>query len=149
MKTKVLLVVSMLLIISGCSCEKRMAKLMFRCPQLFETKKIEAVHITPEVKADTAIVFSAGNADTVYLERDNIIATVIRECDTLRIYILIPADTVYVPVEVDVPKPEIVVEERASFGENLAMFFNRFILVMVVGTVFVVVLYVTLMNIKK
>jgi hypothetical protein len=108
---------------AGCSCEKRMQRLMYRCPQLFERKTVPAVVVVPESVSDTVFVFSPGEADTLRIVDERIETLIVRRFDTLKVSVRVPADTVIEYISVEVPKPEIIVKERVGIAEGVKRVF--------------------------
>lgn len=122
---KLLLPIICIFFFFGCSCEQQMHRLTYRCPELFTTKNITVPVYVPEYNTDTMFFFSAGQTDTLYIEKDRVKATLIRTRDTLRVYINVPADTVYKNVNVEVPKP--VIEKKKSLFDRMG---NVFLIIM-------------------
>ena len=114
---KKILFLSIAALCASCSCEYQMRRLMYKCPEMFESKNITVPVYVPEYKTDTTFIFSAGKTDTLTIQKDRVVATIIRTRDTLRVHIRVPADTIYREVRVEVPKP--VFGKKKSFFDRL------------------------------
>lgn len=146
---RIFLIVTLLFFFAGCDCGKQLHRLSYRCPELFERKMIISSIVIPEKELDTVFVFSQGPTDTVITYQDNIIATIIRQYDTLKIYVRVPSDTVYVEIPVEVPRPVIEVKERANAMDGLKSLISWIIALLVLTGVFLIVVTVIIKQIKK
>jgi hypothetical protein len=68
------------------------------------------------------------------------VATLIRVRDTLRVYLRVPADTIYKTVQVEIPKP--VIEKKKGFFERLGNSLLWMTLASIGALVFVFLFYV-------
>lgn len=107
----------LLFLAAGCSCEKQMHRLTYRCPELFTQKTIIDTTFIPEYKYDTTFIFSAGIVDTFTVVKDRVEIKILRERDTLKTYIYVPADTIIKTHYVEVPKP--VIGKKPSLLDRL------------------------------
>ncbi len=125
------------LIFSGCSCEKQMYRLSYKCPDLFTTKDIPYTYTIPEYHVDTVFVFSKGDTDTLTITDNRGDVVIIRQLDTLKVFIHLPADTIteYIPVEV--PKP--IIESKKTFWDHLE---TILILIIIGGVIYGIILII-------
>lgn len=115
----------------GCSCEKQMHKLTYKCPELFEPKIIESVVVIPEYQHDTTFIFT-GMTDTLIIEKERVEVRLIRSIDTLKTFITVPADTIIKEVIVEVPKPVIEKQSGWTVVVKVLSIMLAFIIIMLV-----------------
>ena len=109
------------LLFTSCSCEQKMHRLTYKCPELFELKTIDVPIFIPAFRTDTTFVFSKGDTDTLHIVKERVVATIIRSHDTLKVYLTVPPDTVYKTIQVEVPKP--IIERKNTFLEKIGKAF--------------------------
>lgn len=115
---KIVLLILISLIATGCSCTYRLQTLMIRCPELFETKKIIDTVIIPEYKKDTTF-FLTGTTDTFTVFQDRIQLKIVRQFDTLKVFTKLPADTIYKTITIEKVKP--VIEKKSPIGVYIVL----------------------------
>ncbi len=93
-------------LLSGCSCPQRLARLQERCPQCFDTATVSDTLVLHQVDTDTAFVFSPYvERDTFYVENERVSLRLVRHVDTLQTILTAKPDTVIRTVSVPVPAP--------------------------------------------
>ena len=122
MKNRLFYLITLCLLLSGCSCTERLQRLMVYCPECFETKAIKDTVILPEFRFDTAFYFT-GITDTFTIEKERVQIQILRRTDTMIVRVNIPADTVVKTVYVTQIKPMIVREKTT--GEKIKDFFQN------------------------
>lgn len=132
MKTiaKCLLILFSVIVLGGCSCEKQMLNLSKKCPGLFETKHVPDTFFISEFTFDTVHIFSPGKTDTILLEKDRVEVKLVRNFDTLKTFIHLPADTIIKDIPVEVPIPVVVEKPKKS---------NQIIIIILCGIIFLLI----------
>ena len=89
-----------IIILAGCSCEKRLQRLRIYCPDCVTTERINDTVIIPEYRFDTAFVCSH-EFDTITIVKDRMQIELLKYHDTVYLRTTIPADTVVKTIEVE------------------------------------------------
>lgn len=102
----------LLLVIFGCSPQKRIQRIVSKHPELLQkdTIKISDTTIIPGIAIDT--VFITSKTDTIVFWKDNIKVQIIRSFDTLRTEITSSPDTII--KNINVPVDRIVIKNDSS-----------------------------------
>jgi hypothetical protein len=103
----------LLMILSSCSPQARLQRLLAHHPELSTTDSIhfKDTVILPVMKFDTSFVFST-KVDSVVLQKDKINLVLKKVHDTLVVHAAVEKDTVYISRVVPVSKIKVV---KASF----------------------------------
>ena len=145
-KNRLFYLITLCLLLSGCSCTERLQRLMVYCPECFETKAIKDTVIVPEFRFDTAFFFT-GVTDTFTIEKERVQVQILRRTDTMIVRINIPADTVVKTVYVDRVKP-VIVREKTT-GEKIKGFFQDLGLWLIAGIMAVLIVFSIIRTLKS
>lgn len=110
---KYVFITLLLLIIVGCSPQKRLQRLVSKHPELVQTDTIKLTDTTyiPGTKIDTTFVH--GKNDTIVFWKDNIKVQIINHFDTTQVVITKPPDTIIKKINVPVQKIVIVNKDHS------------------------------------
>lgn len=99
------------LIIVGCSPQKRLQRLIRKHPELVQTDTIQLTDtfISKAIQADTTYIFT-GSTDTILLEKERLRVEIIRNTDTLYISGSVAPDTIIKTREIITEKLKVIKE---------------------------------------
>lgn len=104
MKKNIFLILTLLLL-SACSCEKRMAHLERHCPECFNKITFSDTVATPSIRIDT--VFVAKNTiDTFFIDNPRVELMIIKQVDTFYTTLHLKPDTIYRTLHLPAPHIE-------------------------------------------
>lgn len=113
-----------ILIISACSPQKQLQKLLEKYPELKETETVivqDTIYIS-ENRTDTAFVFNS-LIDTVLITNDRVDIRIIREYDTIKVNSYVKPDTVIISKPIEVEKIKYV-KEKQKLNYNYLLIFG-------------------------
>ena len=100
-----------LLMMTACSCEKRVAHLAGRCPECFEKIIIFDTVATSSQRIDTVFV-AKNTVDTFVLDHDRVRLEIIKQVDTFATTLHLKPDTIIRTLQVPAPHPVAEPDEQ-------------------------------------
>ena len=99
----------LLVLFLSCSCPKQLAKLRYKCPELFYTDTVTKTVIIPEYRYDTTHYFPAGyrfltpllNPLIFPINSKRITGNIAIDTNQIRTHLVVRADTVRVEIQVE------------------------------------------------
>lgn len=101
MKRNIFLILTLLLL-SACSCEKRMAHLERHCPECFNKITFSDTVATPSIRIDTVFV-AKNTVDTFFIDNPRVELMIIKQVDTFYTTLHLKPDTIIRAIEVSAP----------------------------------------------
>ncbi|MBO7201844.1 MAG: hypothetical protein J6V54_10695 [Bacteroidales bacterium] len=108
-----------LLLLSSCSCHRRMARLQKRCPQCFEKIMISDTVATPSIRIDTVFV-AKSTLDTFCIEHNRVELEVIKQVDTFYATLSLKPDTIYRTLHLPAPHIEPSPDDQEPIPHKVA-----------------------------
>ena len=133
MKKNIFLILQAIVLLSACSCEKRMAHLERRCPQCFEKVVLTDTVATPSTRIDTIFV-TKNTVDTFRIEHNRVELEIIKQVDTLYTTLHLKPDTIIRTLTLSVPtdpKPKASALDKETIA-RLALWLVPFIIVTII-----------------
>jgi hypothetical protein len=116
--TRILFVLFSLILIIGCSPQKRLARLIDRHPELVRTDTMTFMDTvrTRTVEIDTIIMWSQLNrTDTITLIKERLTVRLIKKTDTLELQGEYLGDTIYIEKQIPVEKVVFTPSSKNDF----------------------------------
>lgn len=133
MKKNIFLILQAIVLLSACSCEKRMAHLERRCPQCFEKVVLTDTVATASTRIDTIFV-TKNTVDTFRIEHNRVELEIIKQVDTLYTTLHLKPDTIIRTLTLSVPtdpKPKASALDKETIA-RLALWLVPFIIVTII-----------------
>ena len=133
MKKNIFLILQAIVLLSACSCEKRMAHLERLCPQCFEKVVLTDTVATASTRIDTFFV-TKNTVDTFRIEHNRVELEIIKQVDTLYTTLHLKPDTIIRTLTLSVPtdpKPKASALDKETIA-RLALWLVPFIIVTII-----------------
>lgn len=133
MKKNIFLILQAIVLLSACSCEKRMAHLERHCPECFQKVTFSDTVATPSQRIDTVFV-TKNTVDTFRIEHNRVELEIIKQVDTLYTTLHLKPDTIIRTLTLSVPtnpKPKASALDKETIA-RLALWLVPFIIVTII-----------------
>ena len=133
MKKNIFLILQAIVLLSACSCEKRMAHLERHCPECFQKVTFSDTVATSSTRIDTIFV-TKNTVDTFRIEHNRVELEIIKQVDTLYTTLHLKPDTIIRTLTLSVPtnpKPKASALDKETIA-RLALWLVPFIIVTII-----------------